>query len=300
MTERDALLSSILADPDANAPRLIFADWLDEHDEGERAEFIRVQIELAKFDRCTEGWSTESGFGNEVCQCKWHRLGRREKELLNDRRPGEWSGFHSDLFYPMTMWRWVRGFVSHVKCSAYDCLTHLDEMSKQQPIESVELTTIPEMRFGTEEWTQETVQSDPRIVCLRVRWGSCHGPFKIGESYRMTPMFASRYLDRGRGFREERRKFSEEVVQMRTPEGYFHVRWPQIKFTFPQPISAEWSNANGNIRENLERLREQMLRETGYRSAFTLGTTENMNYTGRQIPLEEFRRRYSSARNPSL
>ena len=37
----------ILAHPDDNAPRLIFADWLDEHGDGARAEFIRVQVERA-------------------------------------------------------------------------------------------------------------------------------------------------------------------------------------------------------------------------------------------------------------
>src|SRR5262249_48056502 len=31
---------------DDDAPRLVYADWLDEHDDPERAEFIRVQIAL--------------------------------------------------------------------------------------------------------------------------------------------------------------------------------------------------------------------------------------------------------------
>src|SRR4051812_1418443 len=44
MTDRDALLASIHATPDDDAPRLVFADWLDEHGEPERAEFIRLQV----------------------------------------------------------------------------------------------------------------------------------------------------------------------------------------------------------------------------------------------------------------
>ena len=43
----DAFLQTILESPDDDAPRLVFADWLDEHGNGEQAEFIRVQIELA-------------------------------------------------------------------------------------------------------------------------------------------------------------------------------------------------------------------------------------------------------------
>jgi uncharacterized protein (TIGR02996 family) len=40
-------LEDILAHPDDNTPRLIFADWLDEHGDSARAEFIRVQVERA-------------------------------------------------------------------------------------------------------------------------------------------------------------------------------------------------------------------------------------------------------------
>jgi uncharacterized protein (TIGR02996 family) len=42
-----ALLRAIRANPDEDTPRLAYADWLDEHDQPERAEFIRVQVQLA-------------------------------------------------------------------------------------------------------------------------------------------------------------------------------------------------------------------------------------------------------------
>ncbi len=48
MNERDALMRSICETPDDDTPRLVFADWLDEHGESDRAEFIRVQIEAAR------------------------------------------------------------------------------------------------------------------------------------------------------------------------------------------------------------------------------------------------------------
>ena len=43
-----SLYSAILADPDDDTVRLAYADWLDENGQSERAEFIRVQIELAR------------------------------------------------------------------------------------------------------------------------------------------------------------------------------------------------------------------------------------------------------------
>src|SRR5829696_5418855 len=42
---------SILESPDDDAPRLVYADWLDEHGDADRAEFIRLQIRLARMDR---------------------------------------------------------------------------------------------------------------------------------------------------------------------------------------------------------------------------------------------------------
>ena len=48
MSEREAFMRAICENPDDDTPRLVFADWLQEHDEEERAEFIRVSIEVAR------------------------------------------------------------------------------------------------------------------------------------------------------------------------------------------------------------------------------------------------------------
>jgi len=61
MTEREALLEAVFAAPADDAPRLVYADWLDEHGEPAQAAFIRAQIDLARHgpetaehDRLTE------------------------------------------------------------------------------------------------------------------------------------------------------------------------------------------------------------------------------------------------------
>src|SRR5262245_49641697 len=41
------LLAACKESPDDDAPRLILADWLEEHGEPERARFIRLQLERA-------------------------------------------------------------------------------------------------------------------------------------------------------------------------------------------------------------------------------------------------------------
>jgi uncharacterized protein (TIGR02996 family) len=48
--EQSALLRAIVAEPDDDAPRLVYADWLQEHDDEEQAQFIRDSIGLEWLD----------------------------------------------------------------------------------------------------------------------------------------------------------------------------------------------------------------------------------------------------------
>src|SRR5690242_10580803 len=43
-----AFLQAILEAPEEDGPRLIYADWLEENGDPERAEFIRAQVEIAR------------------------------------------------------------------------------------------------------------------------------------------------------------------------------------------------------------------------------------------------------------
>jgi uncharacterized protein (TIGR02996 family) len=49
--EERALVRAVLEEPGDDLPRLVFADWLEEHGQAERAEFCRVQCELAAVER---------------------------------------------------------------------------------------------------------------------------------------------------------------------------------------------------------------------------------------------------------
>src|SRR5262245_49099485 len=63
MTQEASFLHDILENPDDDATRLIFADWLDDNGQPERAEFIRLQIEDAPLpiaDRPKERQKRES------------------------------------------------------------------------------------------------------------------------------------------------------------------------------------------------------------------------------------------------
>jgi uncharacterized protein (TIGR02996 family) len=51
MSQERGLLRMIAREPDEDAPRLVYADWLEDHDRGDRAEFIRAQVRLAEVQR---------------------------------------------------------------------------------------------------------------------------------------------------------------------------------------------------------------------------------------------------------
>lgn len=50
MNDHDALLRAIGEHPEEDTPRLMYADWLEENGEPERADFVRNQVELARFE----------------------------------------------------------------------------------------------------------------------------------------------------------------------------------------------------------------------------------------------------------
>ena len=47
MSDEASLLAYVYQHPEDDSARLVYADWLEEHGDIERADFIRVQVELA-------------------------------------------------------------------------------------------------------------------------------------------------------------------------------------------------------------------------------------------------------------
>lgn len=126
----DQLLRAILEQPADDAPRLLYADWLDidgppECRDPDRAEFVRVQIELAKWEM-VPGESFVVAGKYEFCPggVNLAALRRRERELLKDHHPkgqipnlsnySRWAGDWRWLAENGAKWEYRRGFVAHV------------------------------------------------------------------------------------------------------------------------------------------------------------------------------------------
>jgi len=129
MTHDDAFLQAILEDPDDDTPRLVYADWLDEHGQPERAEFIRVQCELARL-RSEEHPSSEA-------QVRMAALQRREDVLLGVHRRA-WT-------QPLPEWAravacgFARGFVVSVRAPVVLFLQHGTELFRVAPVQELAL-----------------------------------------------------------------------------------------------------------------------------------------------------------------
>lgn len=127
MTERDALHAAVCANPDDDTPRLVFADWLQEHDEEDRAEFIRVQIEATRLPVGKKRAAKEAR-AKEL-------LDAHEKEWAAPVQPfvaGHHSGTYAHHYRPPLVFR--RGFVEVLSTDAELFCESAEEMFAAAPI----------------------------------------------------------------------------------------------------------------------------------------------------------------------
>lgn len=99
--EDNPLFRAILEQPHDLTLRLVFADWLDEHGDPDRAEFIRVMCEL---------WRVHPGRQVSMTSERYGVLLERERTLSQNYR--RWDADIQHL--GATSSRWVQGFIGHI------------------------------------------------------------------------------------------------------------------------------------------------------------------------------------------
>jgi uncharacterized protein (TIGR02996 family) len=107
MTENDAFLADICEHPDDDAPRLVYADWLEEHGDQGRADFIRAQ--------CADPRRVVDG---------------------DDPRTRPWAG---KLARWCERWSFRRGFVEAIDVDARRFLARAEEVFRLAPVRFVRL-----------------------------------------------------------------------------------------------------------------------------------------------------------------
>ena len=94
--DESALLAAIRAHPDDDTARLVYADWLDEHSQPERAELIRVQVNLAR-TRGTIESATERREWHTRMRALLHAHSKRWRKELPNIRGVRWGPFERGL-----------------------------------------------------------------------------------------------------------------------------------------------------------------------------------------------------------
>jgi len=123
MTGDEAFLQDTLEHPDDDTPRLIYADWLDEHGDPDRAEFIRLQIGAVKLP---------SGSRRRVARHE------RQRQLLH-KHEQRWT---APLHGIVQRARFVRGFVEQVFVIADGFLPRAEELFRLAPIRHLIVTEV--------------------------------------------------------------------------------------------------------------------------------------------------------------
>lgn len=124
-----AFLATILAAPEDDAPRLVYADWLDEHEQPERAEFIRVQCDVARREKYDPRRSV---------------LEARARALLK-RHGDQWANLVAAITRD---YEFRRGFVTGVTIGARKLLTHGERLFRLAPVRHVKV-----LRLGSSNLT---------------------------------------------------------------------------------------------------------------------------------------------------
>jgi uncharacterized protein (TIGR02996 family)/excisionase family DNA binding protein len=134
------LLQTILETPSDDVPRLVYADWLDEHGQSPRADFIRTQIRLARSPDCGHG------FPDETCErCAWLKT---EDDLLTQHGnawlaslSGEgWRWCRYPQFTGQRLACFRRGFVSFVLLSTDEFIHNARQLVRAHPLERIQLS----------------------------------------------------------------------------------------------------------------------------------------------------------------
>jgi uncharacterized protein (TIGR02996 family) len=146
MSDEAALLAAIIAHPDEDTPRLIYADWLDEHDQPERAEFIRLQC-APDADEAAEDRAAE----------------------LEERNRAEWlAGLPQ---FPGADWEFRRGFPEYLDIRVQLLLDRYDAFARMPWLRFL---SIHGLRNGTvrdfcnrtwnSRWVELELQEDPETI----------------------------------------------------------------------------------------------------------------------------------------
>jgi uncharacterized protein (TIGR02996 family) len=254
MTDWPAFVAAVVAAPDDDLVRLVAADWLEENRQPEQAEFLRVQVELAKLpatlvQKARQDVSDPS-HSSKVPPRHWAQFDRivplavREDSLLREHWK-DWApelgdsgrildNFLSSFQPPDGNWvrfSFTRGFVSQITLSWSDWQQHAAALLESCPLTGrdarVRLTTWPDGPYMhplhmRPELTETRPEYDLRV--LADIWPGVR--FKLPQAGRGNVIVDSQFvqfrerIERLSGFRLDRQSAAFRVGRSRLPHHF--------------------------------------------------------------------------------
>lgn len=139
------LHQAVLTSPEADEPRLVFADWCEENGDV-RAEFIRLQVEATRAEDEMQRAILEHQvqvylrkFGNQI-NAPIHRFLSTAGVRTGRRRR------------PVRYWTYERGFIHHLAVDVNVLLDHADTIRQIGPIEHLTLYRLMEHSDALSNW----------------------------------------------------------------------------------------------------------------------------------------------------
>ncbi len=142
-SDEQAFIAAIKAAPDDDAPRLIYADWLDEQERHRRATLIRWQCSKRghSVDLFCPKWSTEK-------QWHWLSVPNTFPNVPVGKTSDEFPQPEHDCYLKVD-----RGFVAEVDGNPKWLLENLDRLTGTNPTETVRFLSVPELqRYDPPRW----------------------------------------------------------------------------------------------------------------------------------------------------
>jgi uncharacterized protein (TIGR02996 family) len=137
MTQRDALLRAVCAAPDDDLPRLVFADWCEEHGEADRGQFIRLMCRIHELCR-----AIDRGAGEKAMK-EMNPLDRRAWRLWETHGRGWFAELPKLAGITWPNGRWPRGFAPSVTAVTVGTfLRHADTIAAAIPLIGLTLKRV--------------------------------------------------------------------------------------------------------------------------------------------------------------
>src|SRR4051812_25708165 len=127
-------LRAIVADPDADAPRLAYADWLDECGDAARAEFIRVQCALAALPEADREYHPLTSRQDELLKTHYADWLRPYEDLLEAAVPSSRGWFGRRRSRNVINYDFRRGFVESLHVGTEQFLKCAERLARLTPL----------------------------------------------------------------------------------------------------------------------------------------------------------------------